>query len=223
VLEAEADLLAAGAAVERSETSMREATVRSPIDGVLLVRHKEVGDGVSSILTAGGNATELMTLGDLSLMYVEARVDEVDLGRIFVGMPALVTVDAHRGRVLEGVVARIAPAGSVDPNGIVTFQVRVTVDDHDQLLKPDMTADARLVIGRRVGVPCLPQRAFLRDEEGRYSVRKLVGEGDLLRVVVTPVEPGLSDGLMTEVRSGLVEGERVLMPEVGAARGGRRP
>lgn len=223
VREAEADLLAAKASLERSQTTLREATIRSPIDGVLLVRLKEVGDGVSSILTAGGNATELMTLGDLSEMYVDARVDEVDLGRIQVGMPALVTVDAHRGKTLDGAVARIAPAGSVDENGIVTFEVRVTVEDPDGLLKPDMTADARLVVARREGVPTLPQRAFARDEQGRWIVRKVEGEGPAARAVPTVVELGLSDGLITEVATGAVEGERVLLPEAGAARGGGRP
>jgi len=93
---ARADFDAARASLDRAETALQEASIFCPIDGVVLVRDTEVGDGVSSILTAGGNATQLMTLGDLSHMHVEARVDEVDLGRITPGMPAIVTVDAHR-------------------------------------------------------------------------------------------------------------------------------
>jgi HlyD family secretion protein len=207
VAEARANLASNEAALDRSRTALREATIRSPINGVVLVRDKEVGDGISSILAAGGNATQLMTLGDLSEMYIEARVDEVDLGRISVGMPARVTVDAHRGQTLHGLVTRIAPAGSVDDNGIVTFEVRITVADPDQLLKPDMTADARLVLDQRTDALTLPHRAFTR-EQGGWSVLKVSGE----RAERHEVSIGLSDGLTTEVTEGLVEGDMVLLP-----------
>ncbi len=211
VKEAQANLASAQAALDRSQTTLREATIRCPIDGIVLVRSKEVGDGVSSILTAGGNATEIMTLGDLSEMFIEARVDEVDLGRIRVDMPALVTVDAHRGKTLEGRVDRIAPAGSVDGNGIVTFEVRVTVEDPEGLLKPDMTADARLVLGRRTDVLAVPHRTLRREPGGRWTVSKVVGSGAEATVVVVEVEIGLSDGLTTEIVSGLEEGDRLML------------
>jgi HlyD family secretion protein len=215
---AQADLAATAAAVERSETALREATIRSPIDGIVLVRSKEVGDGVSSILTAGGNATQIMTLGDLSEMYVEARVDEVDLGRIHVGMPARVTVDAHRGSTLAARVARIAPAGSVDSNGIVTFEVRVTVEDPDGLLRPDMTADARLIIDQRDAVPTLAHSALTRTADGGWTAQRVLGTGATERVEVVDVGIGLSDGLMTEIVSGLSLGDRVLLPDALANR-----
>jgi len=209
IAEARANLDSTNAAVDRGETALRESTIRSPIDGVVLLRLKEIGDGVSSILTAGGNATQLMSLGDLSEMYIEARVDEVDLGRIAVGMAVLVTVDAHRGETLTGEVLRIAPSGSVDNNGIVTFVVRVSVLDPDQLLKPDMTADVKLVVDRREGALTLPHRALRREEDGTWSVERVAA---LDSVEVVPVELGLSDGLMTEVVSGLGEGDEVLLP-----------
>lgn len=212
VTEAEAQLESAQASLERSATALREATVLSPINGVVLLRETEVGDGVSSILTAGGNATQIMTLGDLSDMYIEARVDEVDLGRIHVGMPALVTVDAFRGVELKGEVRRIAPAGSLDDNGIVTFEVEVSVEDPERILRPDMTADAKLVIARRDGVPSLPQIAMRADPSGTWTVDRVVGEGEGARIVKTEVTPGLSDGLMTEIQEGLSAGDRILMP-----------
>lgn len=219
ITEAAAQLASAEAALERSATALREATVKSPIDGVVLLREKEVGDGVSSILTAGGNATQLMTLGDLSEMYVEARVDEVDLGRIHVGMPAQITVDAYRGVVLAGEVRRIAPAGTLDGNGIVTFEVEVTVKDPEGILRPDMTADAKLVIERRDGVPVLPQVALRSGEGGEFTVDRVIGEGEEARLERVVVKPGISDGLMTEVLEGLSAGDRVLLPI--ARRGGR--
>jgi multidrug efflux pump subunit AcrA (membrane-fusion protein) len=153
-------------------------------------------------------------------MHVEARVDEVDLGRIQRGMPAVVIVDAHRGKTLAGRVERIAPAGSVDNNGIVTFEVRVAVEDPEGLLKPDMTADAKLVLAEREGVPTLPQRALRREEGGTWTVQKVVGQGPSARTERVTVELGLSDGLQTEIRSGLAVGDRVLLPAAGA---GPRP
>lgn len=216
VAEAEANLASAEAAVDRSETGMREATIRSPIDGIVLVRHKEVGDGVSSILTAGGNATEIMTLGDLSEMFIEARVDEVDLGRLTVGMRARVTVDAFRDRQLHGRVERIAPAGSVDDNGIVTFEARVTLEDPDKLLKPDMTADVQLVLDQRADALTLAHRALSHGPDG-WSVMIVLGEHAERREVTI----GLSDGLITEITSGLAEGDVVLLPLTTL--GGRGP
>ena len=222
VAEAAANLASSEASLERSETTLREATIRSPIDGIVLTRLKEVGDGVSSLLTAGGNATQILTLGDLSRMFIEARVDEVDLGRIRVGMPVVVTVDAHRGHELDGQVERIAPSGSVDNNGIVTFEVRITVDDPDGLLRPDMTADAKLVLRRVDGALALPQRAFLPAGDG-WSVLLVTGAGEAARAQPRPVTLGLSDGLMTQVLSGLAQGDRVLVPSGGAgSASGRR-
>ena len=215
VAEAQAGLASANAALERSATALREATILSPIDGLVLIRHREIGDGVSSILTGGSNATEILTLGDLESVHVEARADEVDLGRIRVGMPALITVDAHRGVTLEGAVEKIAPAGSIDDNGIVTFRIEVSVEDPDGLLKPDMTAEARLVIDRRDEVLVLPQVAMQRagtGADGRWEVERIVGEGEQASVERVVVTLGLSDGLLTEVRSGLAEGDRVLLP-----------
>ena len=212
IQEAEANLASAQAAVERTETALRETTIRSPIDGVVLVRDREVGDGVSSILTAGGNATQIMSLGDLSEMYVEARVDEVDLGRIRLEMPARVTVDAYRDRVLLGQVEHIAPAGSVDSNGIVTFEVRVTVTDSEGILRPDMTADAKLVLEHRENALTLPQRAMRRGEDQRWWVDRVVEVDSVLRIEATEVQLGISDGLLTEITAGLAEGDRVIIP-----------
>ena len=213
--EARAALESADAELERSTTALEEATILCPMPGIVLVRDKEIGDGVSSILTAGGNATQILTIGDLSSMHVEARVDEVDLGKIQEGMPARITVDAHRGRILDGRVERIAPAGSVDDNGIVTFEVEVSVQDPDGLLRPDMTADAKLVLALKEDALTLPQRAITREEDGSWSVLRVLGEGEEARAEKAAVEIGLSDGLVTEILSGLTEGESVLLPELG--------
>lgn len=212
VKQAEADLRSARAAVERSQTALSEATIVSPIDGVVLVRDKDVGDGISSILTAGGNATPVMTLGDTSKMFVEAQVDEVDIGKVHLGQEALVEVDAYRGRIFHGKVTKIAPAGTVDNNGLVTFKVEIAVEDPERLLRVDMTANTRLVLEERPGALALPHKALERDGKGGWFARRVVRR-DRPQVERVPVEIGVSDGLMTEIVSGLREGDEVLLPD----------
>jgi len=209
--QSEADLQSADAAVERSQTALREATIRSPVDGVVLVRDKDVGDGISSILTAGGNATPLMSLGDVSKMFVEAKVDEVDMGKIHEDMRAVIEVDAYRGQRFEGRVIRIAPSGTVDNNGIVTFLVKISVEDPGRLLRVDMTANTRLVLEDRPDTLTLPHKALRRDREGNWMAERIVHEAppELERV---QVKIGVSDGLMTEVLEGLSEGDRIMLP-----------
>lgn len=211
VLQSEADVDSAKAQLERSETALREAQIKSPVDGLVLTRDKEIGDGVSSILTAGGNATKIMTLGDLSKIYVEAKVDEVDVGRIYLGMRAVITSDAYREKTFEGKVVRIAPSGTVDNNGIVAFEVKVEVDDPTKTLRVDMTANTKLVLEERKGGLALPQKALVRSAAGKWKVTRVVTTSPPSTEEVE-VTIGVSDGLITEIASGLNEGDRVLLP-----------
>lgn len=210
--ESEAQILGAEAALERTATALREATILSPIDGVVLVRDKDVGDGISSILTAGGNATPLMTLGDVTRMYVYAKVDEVDVGRIYDDMRAMITVDAFRDRTVEGSVLRIAPGGTVDNNGLVTFEVKIAVEDPERLLRVDMTANTRLVLEEKKVIPTLPHKALSGGPQGSFLARRVTSL-DPPQTEEVSVEIGISDGLITEILSGLSEGDRVLLPE----------
>lgn len=211
VLQSKADLASARASKDRTETAIREATIRSPIDGIVLIRDKELGDGVSSILTAGGNATKIMTLGDLSKTYVEARVDEVDVGRIYVGMRAVISSDAFRDKKFEGKVIRVAPAGTVDNNGIVSFVVKMALDDPNKEMRVDMTANTKLVLEEKPGGLALPQRALSRGTKGKSKVTKVISVDPPVTEVIE-VTTGVSDGLETEIVSGLAEGDRVLLP-----------
>ena len=116
------------------------------------------------------------------------------------------------GRLVDDVVAETIQPVSIRVAGI-DLEAPVSsvgVDGNNQFAVP--TADT---VGRL-------QRAIARADGGRWSVRKVEGEGAAARVVPTTVELGLSDGLITEVTAGLVEGDRVLLPE-GGGRGRGRP
>lgn len=192
-----------------------EATILSPIDGVVLYRYLEEGDAVSSIRVAGGNASVVMTLGDLSEVYVEGEVDEVDVGRMLTaehgpeGLLARITVESYKSRSFPGRVLRVTPLGLEDSNGIVTFEVRITIENPEQLLLANMTANSLIVLEERRNVLLLSQGALVSEGGRRFALVVDPKTGQRER---RPVSVGLSDGTQVEVTDGLGESERVLIP-----------
>ena len=112
----------------QSEEDLRNATIVSPIDGVVLSRDREVGDAVSSILTMGSGATLIMTLGDLREVYVKGKVDESDIGKVYLGQPARITVESFKDQNFSGKVTKISPMG-VEKDNVTTFEVRVSISN----------------------------------------------------------------------------------------------
>ena len=83
IAKANAQVAQAKAALDNAEEDLRNSTIVSPIDGLVLSRDVSVGDGVSSILILGSQATLVMTLGDTSEVYVQGKVDEADIGKVY--------------------------------------------------------------------------------------------------------------------------------------------
>src|SRR6266568_3770997 len=123
IRKAEAQVEQFRAQLSQSEEDLRNATIVSPIDGVVLSRDREVGDAVSSILTMGSGATLVMTLGDLREVYVKGKVDESDIGKVYLGQPARITVESYKDRNFVGKVTKISPMG-VEKDNVTTFEVR---------------------------------------------------------------------------------------------------
>src|SRR5208283_1373042 len=119
----QAEVEQARAALNQSEEDLRNATIVSPIDGVVLSRDREVGDAVSSILVMGSGATLIMTVGDLREVYVKGQVDESDIGKVYLGQPARITVESFKDQKFDGRVTKISPMGSEKDN-VTTFEVR---------------------------------------------------------------------------------------------------
>jgi HlyD family secretion protein len=203
------------ATAELARQELKEATIVSPIDGVVLHRYLEEGDSVSSIRVAGGNATIIMTLGDLSELYVDGEVDEVDVGKIIADqrvrpdLIARVMVESFKGRVFNGRVARIAPLGLEDSNGIVTFEVRIVIENPEKLLLANMTANAQIVLEEKENVVLLSQGALITEGQSRYAMVYDPATGLLHR---QEVELGISDGSQVEVAGGLEPGQKVVLP-----------
>jgi len=147
-----------------------------------------------------------MTISDLSRLFVLAAVDESDIGTVKDGQPAIITFDAYPGRRFEGRVVSVASRGQNVAN-IVTFEARIELLGEDiLLLKPEMTANVQIVVDERHGVLLIPCRAISRSD-GRSLVTVLAAGVTEDR----PVDPGAGDGSRQEIRSGLREGETVIV------------
>jgi HlyD family secretion protein len=209
VAQAEAQVAQAEAAVDRAEDDLRNSTIRSPINGVVLSRDREVGDAVSSILVLGSSATLIMTLGDLREVYVKGKVDESDIGKVYVDQEARITVESFRDRKFFGKVNKISPMG-VEKDNVTTFEVRVSIDNKGGELKANMTANAEIVLAEHKDVVIVPEAAILyaKDRTASIEVPDPASKSGKRRV---PIEVGISNGAKTEVVAGLREGQEVIL------------
>ncbi len=210
VTQAKARVAAAQAAFERAEEDLRNATIRSPIKGIVLTRDREVGDAVSSILNLGSAATLIMTLGDVSSVYVEGQVDEADVGKIRLDLPVRTTVESFSGETFDGKVTRISPMGRQRDN-VTTFDVRVSIANPQGKLRVNMSANAEIVLEDRKQTLLIPEAALIRDKDGKPSVqqRDASAKAGFRKV---SIKTGISNGQRTEVLEGLKEGTELVLP-----------
>jgi HlyD family secretion protein len=209
VARAEAAVQQSRAALEQVQEDIRNATIVSPIDGVVLSRDREVGDAVSSILVMGSGATLIMTLGDLSEVYVKGKVDESDVGKVYIGQPARITVESYKDLKFTGKVTKISPMGEEKDN-VTTFEVRVSISNESRKLLATMTANAEIVLEERKNVLAIPEGAIVykKDRSTEVEVPDPAAQTGKRRVAVTT---GISNGSKTEVVKGLSDGQQVIL------------
>ncbi len=197
------------AVVARSEEDLRNATIVSPIDGVVLSRDSEVGSAVSSILVVGSSATLIMTLGDLNEVYVKGKVDESDIGKVYLGQPARITVESFKDQKFDGKVTKISPMGTEKDN-VTTFEVRVSISNESHKLRALMTANAEIILEEHKKVLTIPEGAvlFAKDKSTEVEVPDPASPKGVKRV---KIKTGISNGAKTEVAGGLTEGQQVVL------------
>ena len=211
-----AKLKQAKAQVSQSQATLNQlneqlsyTTILAPMDGVVLSRDVEIGDAVSSILVLGSTATLVMTVGDTTEVYVKGKVDEADIAHVYMGQPARIKVESFRDRYFQGKVTKISPMG-VEKDNVTTFEVRVSINNPGGELKAQMTANAEILLDEHKGVLTVPENAVIYDAQKNASVEvpdKKQKEGK--RKVAVKV--GLSNGSVTELLSGLKEGDQVVL------------
>jgi RND family efflux transporter MFP subunit len=222
--QAEARLNAAVARKRSAEAGLRMAQagnentiIRAPFSGTVLRKDAEVGEVVAPSVGGGLTRGAVVTMADLSTLEVEVDVNEAYIARIASGRPARITLDAYPDTTFRGVVRQVVPTADRQR---ATVQVKVTIDDHDPRILPEMGAKVDfLEPAPKVTGSAPPARTVIRvpaaavKSEGGTSVVWLVREGRLTKRVVTT---GPVSGGFLEVRSGLNGGEQLLTGGVDA-------
>ena len=196
--------------IEReTHEAIASMTVIAPISGIVLSRDTDKGSAVIPLSSAYGG-TVIMTIADVSEKHFRGDVDEADIGKVNLGLPARVFVEAYPDEPFGAELTHISPLGREEED-IINFKIRATIDDPGDRLRVGMSADAELILEEHENVLIVPEGAILYEEEKTFvNVQdESIPEG-FRKVEITK---GISDGLNTEVLSGLEEGQVVIMPQ----------
>jgi HlyD family secretion protein len=208
VTEAKAQVAQAKAAADRISEDLANATLRAPIDGTVLTRDVELGSPVSSILNLGANGTLVMTLGDITQVFVRGKVDEADIGRVRLGQPAKIRVETFKDKAFEGRVTQISPMG-VEKDNVTNFEVRVSIDNPGKELKANMTANAEIVLEEHPNSIIVPEAAITYDAQ-KHAFVDVVSPGAKNGRKKTAVKVGVGNGTKIQILEGLKPGDRVV-------------
>jgi HlyD family secretion protein len=209
VAQSKAQVAQAKAALDDAEENLRYSTITSPMNGVVLSKDVEVGDAVSSILVLGSTATLVMTLGDTSEVYVLGKVDEADVGKVYLGQPARIVVESFKDKTFQGKVTKIAPLGQEKDN-VTTFEVRVSIQNPGGELRANMSANAEIILEEKKNVLLIPEGAVIFDKDKNAAVEIADPKGPDGRTKLA-VKLGITNGVKAEVLSGLNEGQKVIL------------
>ncbi len=209
--QAQAQTEQAQASLKQLEEQLSYTTITSPMDGTVLSRDVELGDAVSSILVMGSTATLVMTIGDTTQVYVQGKVDESDIGKVYMSQPARIKVESFKDKTFLGKVTKIAPLG-VEKDNVTTFEVRVSIDNPGGELKANMTANAEILLEEHKGVLTVPEQAVIYDKDRNASVEVPDPKEKKGRRKAS-IKAGISNGTRTEVLSGLNAGDTVILQQ----------
>lgn len=203
--------------VQKAQTNLGYATITSPIDGVVLSKSVEEGQTVA----ASFNTPELFTIAqDLTDMRVIANIDEADIGGVKEGQRVTFTVDAFPEDKFEGQVTQVRQEATTTSN-VVTYEVVISAPNKDLKLKPGLTANVTIFTLEKNHVLTAPAKALrfipneallkpdqkIEDIEAPQKVWTL--EGNTFKA--HKVETGITNGMLTEIVSGIKEGTEVLV------------
>jgi len=220
-----------GIPIGQSAQSFQGSNVTAPMSGVVLTKNIEIGESITSGVSSFNAGTVMFTVADVSKMIVKAGVNEVDIGKIHVGMPVKVTLDAYPKIAFAGRIDRIAPAVRLDDK-VRVFDVEVRLDAQGRELRSGMTANIEVAGERKEKVLTIPVEAvFQRDEGEIVFVKKQLGPQTMAdqekakkadkdnkdawkqyfekRTIAT----GLTDNARVEILKGLKAGDEVALED----------
>jgi len=194
---------------KETREAIASMTVIAPISGIILSRDTDKGSAVIPISSAFGG-TVIMTIADVSEKHFLGDVDEADIGKVHLGLPAKIYVEAYPDEPFKADLTHISPQGREEED-IINFEIRATIHDLEDRLRVGMSADAELILEEHDNVLVIPEGAIIY-EDGKTFVNiqdDSVPEG-MQKIEITK---GISDGLRTEVLSGLEKGQVVILPK----------
>ena len=221
-----------GIPINQSPEKFQGSNVVAPMDGTVLTKNVEIGESITSGVSSFNAGTVLFSIADVTKMIVKAGVNEVDIGKIHVGMPVKVTLDAYPKISFAGRIDRIAPAVRIDDK-VRVFDVEVRLDAQGRELRSGMTANIEMIGEKKEKVLAVPVESVFQRDEGEivYVKKKLDAkalaeatkpakdEGKIdkdawkkffeKRVVVS----GLSDNARVQVLKGLKAGEEIALED----------
>lgn len=201
--------------VQKAQTNLSYAIITSPIDGVVISKSVEEGQTVA----ASYATPELFTIAkDLKDMQVVANVDEADIGDVKEGERVSFTVDAYPNDTFEGVVKQVRQEATTT-NNVVTYEVVISAPNSELKLKPGLTANVTIYTAERQNVLCVSTKALrftptqdlikgckIVDCKGKNKV--WTREGNTFKAHA--VQIGMSDGIHTEILSGVSKGLEII-------------
>jgi len=201
---AQASAERAQAAVDLAARQLDQMVLRAPFDGVVAELSIELGEWTTPSPPVI-QVPAVIDILDPTSIYVSAPMDEVDAGKLRPGLPGRVAVDSHPGRHFPGRVVRVAPYVLDREEQNRTVEIEIELDDPavSSSLLPGTSADVEVVLETREAVVRIPTAALLSGDT------VLLVDDD--RLVERPIAGGLRNWDFTEVQSGLVEGERVVV------------
>lgn len=215
---ARADVVKVQAAVENRSVQLRDATIYAPRVGVVLQKYVEEGTIITSGQSLSATGTSIVQIGDVSRLFADVSVDESDIAKISRGQKVLVSLDALPELKSEGRVTRINPQ-AVNDRDVTAIHVLVEIKNPDRAIKPGMNATCQFILRDVKNVLVVPSDAVKEDRRGANTVRVLGKDG---KVEPRKVTVGVIGSEKTQIKSGLNEGEQVILGVLAAPGGGSR-
>jgi HlyD family secretion protein len=192
-----------------SGSSGTESIIRAPAAGTVLTRLVNEGDPIVP-LTSYQPGTEMASVADMSDLIFKGTVDEIDVGKLSMGMTARIKVGALPTDVVTGKVARIAPQAQ-QKEGATLFDVEIELDPGQKItLRAGYSANADVIIREKKDVLVLPERLVLFEDGGKKTFVELPSADPKKEPARKEIKTGISDGLNVEVVSGLTKGAKVV-------------
>ncbi len=193
------DIEALKAKIAAAQATLNQAWIEAPFDGVITSSKPLPGDQVTASKAA-------FRIDDLSEMYIDVNISEVDIQQIKAGQPVTITFDALKGKTYQGEVSQVAMISS-DSSSEVSFPVEIKVLNPDSEVRSGMTAEVQIVVARKDNVLMIPLQA-VQVENGKQKVYVMRGG------IATPVDVELgssSDAYSELIKGDIKEGDEIVL------------